>query len=211
MNQLTPTEKEAILTFYPPNNLYAEPNFTSRDEFPLFPEKPILKLLHHLTSNEILMACRAYYSVPFSMVTHTNVTIMPIDNTTQLRVVIDDCNYTYRFDYSNGGIAVYKNGDHIWPTESQNYLTQHYRNKRIAIRHYFDQGHWANGKTAIDLGLAVPNRDSLVNILMKEYNNDKELVKNWFYEKEIMYNVNLFDPKILDEKIAELKSAAIGS
>jgi len=171
--------------------------------------KPVLKVLHHLTSTEILQACRAYDSVPFGMATNKNTKIENIDNTTQKRITIEGCKYSYRFNYKTGAIAVHKDGHCIMPYDSQGFLTQHYYNEGIAIPLYFGPGHWANGKTAIELGIAVPSRYRLFDVLKEVFNGDKEQIALWVHEAEAYHKINLFEPNILDEKISELKNMIV--
>lgn len=193
MNQLTQEEVRIIFDYY---------SADSKDQL-------FLKVPHHLTNREILLACKAYDNVPLSMATHKNVTFKPIENTSQIRITIDDCNYSYRFDSSNGAIAVFKDGDFVWPRDTQLFLAQYYFKERIACPLFFTHGHWANGLTAIDLGIAVPSRDRLFDALKTAYNNDKDEIQKWFHEQVIYNNVNLFDLKTLDAKIAEVKDAII--
>lgn len=166
--------------------------------------KPVLEPVHHLTNSDILMACRAYDKLPFHYSRSSEITIAPIKDSTNKRIIVQHCPYVYQFNPQTGAISLYKNGDHIWAQESQLFLTQHYFEQRVAIPLYFGFGHWANGKTAIELGIAIPSRERLFDALNVKFNKDKAAVDLWIHEQEVYHNVNFFDLAVLDSKIAEL-------
>jgi hypothetical protein len=166
--------------------------------------KPVLKPVHHLTNSDILMACRAYDKLPFHYSKHSEITIAPVKDSTNKRIIMQHCPYTYLFDTHTGAISLYKDSHMVWSQESLLLLTQHYFQQAVAIPLYFGFGHWANGKTAIELGIAIPNRDKLFKALNKKFNNDRAAADLWLHEQETYHNVNFFDLAVLDSKIAEL-------
>lgn len=166
--------------------------------------KPVLKPVHHLTNSEILMACRAYDKLPFHYSRTSEITIAPVKDSPNKRVIIQHCPYVYIFNPLTGAVSLYKDSRKVWAQESELFLTQHYFQERVAIPLYFGFGHWANGKTAIELGIAIPTRIRLFEALDKKYNKDKEAAALWIHEQEVYHEVNFFDLATLDSKIAEV-------
>lgn len=165
--------------------------------------KLILRPVSHLSGNDILTACGVYDSTGTMYAKYKNIEFRRIENLSQ-RIVIQDTGFSYLFDCTTGAISLYNRGTHVWSADTQLYLAQWYFNNRVAIPLHFEPGHWANGKNAIELGIAVPSNKLLNELLLKMFNNDKGQVQEWYFDKKL-HGVNLFDLPTLNETIAELK------
>lgn len=177
--------------------------FCEKDAWDPCDVKLVLKQLKYITDNEIREACRLFDNSGFMFAAQLQI-IPKKDDPTIKRLVCDcgDFAYAYHFDITNGNIALFKNGIAITYTNKQTQLIQWYFKNFYAIPLHFDGGHWANGKTAIDLGIGVPDRQVLHNLLNEKFEMDKTEIGNWWLEHE---KFNFDDPKILDEMIVNLK------
>lgn len=163
--------------------------------------KLILKPVHHMTSDEIVRACRCYDNLGFMMIAGKNITLKEGHTPGIKKISIDGTPYSYRLDIDTGNIVMFKDGQTTWSRDRAGHLTQFYFHNNIAIPLYFDYGHWANGKTAIELGIAIPDRTLLNDSLNKKYDGDKTEIGNWWLENEKLDINNL---AVMDEVIKNL-------
>lgn len=178
--------------------------YCERVSWPTKEIKMVLTPLHHMTNRQIIEACYCFDAIGFYVGVAKNITVVPSNVPYQKRVTIADTEFTYRIDLHSGAIGVFKGGALQWSCDSQGALTQWYFNNNIAIPLYFESGHWANHKTAIDLGLAVPDRGLLHSLLEQKFNKDKSEIQQWIFDKKLT-KVNLFDLKTMDQEIEALK------
>lgn len=163
-----------------------------------------LRPLHHITNNEIIAACRLFDNSGFIGFDGRKFS-MEDNDPTMRRLVLHGTPYVYTLDLESGNAGCYKAGRPMVATNNQALLTQWYYEKTFAVPVYFEQGHWANGKTPFELGIAQPSRGLLFELLEKRFNGDKEDISQWFFDHKLI-ETNLFDLPTLDNIIDELKN-----
>lgn len=192
-NILTSAEREMIIAMYPNFNAHIIHGSNS---------KITLKAIAHLTDVELLNACKAYDPLVFALAYRSNITIKEVEN--RKKIKIGDTGYSCLVDLSSGAISSYNKGTHLWPYDGGAiHLTQWYLRNSVAIPLYFESGHWANGKTAIELGVAVPDKYRLDEILKLVYNKDQEVIDEWYFDKKC-YGIDLNDLSVLNGLIEGL-------
>lgn len=99
-------------------------------------------------------------------------------------------------DTDNGDINIVRNGmrSHLGTSAyGFQWLIRNY----YAIPLFFGKGHWANGKTALQLGIAVPDIAPLKSALMQLYDNDTTLVVVHCRNLKLdIYNVDVYNEEL---------------
>lgn len=164
--------------------------------------KLVLNALHHLNSEQVLLACRAYNNIGFMYATHKNIEVRA--EGIYRRVYIQGCPFSYAFETEAGNVGVFKDGRQVFDGCSPTHLTQHYLIHNVAIPLYFGYGHKANGLTAIALGIAEPRLDFLNDLLLKKL-GDKQAVQEWYFDQKLHGN-DLTRIEMVDTFIKELSN-----
>lgn len=163
-----------------------------------------LKPLHHLDTNTMLMACRAYDNTGFMFATPKNIARIDDAENKRVKFLIADSCYSYTFSYETGNVGIYKSGIALFYSCNPAALIQFYLQNKVAIPLYFEEGHWANGKTAIDLGIAKPDHAYLKELLKEKFDGDVQAIDEWFFDQKLHGN-DLDNLEVLDNFINELK------
>ncbi len=172
-------------------------NFKVNCEFTSFEPhevKLVLTQLKHITDNDIYCACYACDNVPFIGTVPDEWQIKRENDV--IKVGHKAKMHRYQVDNHNGNVNVFVNERHSTLGCQANAIQYFYQNN-YALPLYFGARHWANGKTLLDLGNAVPNRKPLFEMLRhKHYMND-ELISDWvndkFYRRVDLGNLHVFN------------------
>jgi len=165
--------------------------------------KIVLKSLHHLFPTDIINACRTYDNTGLVAATGKNITVVP-EKERPISKVYTETNYSYVFDHETGRISLFNKGMEVSYNANPSLLIQWYRRNSVAIPVYFEEGHWGNGKTPFELGVAEPCLDLLQFELDRVYHKDKEKINLWFFDAKLL-DKDLRKLHVVDELIAELK------
>lgn len=166
--------------------------------------KLILKQIRHIDHQDIIDITRLYDNTGWLGAYGKTFTILPkMDEPDILRVLIGGWPYSYTLDKRTGSISMYKDGRPFPASDNQLLVTQAYCDLNYAVPLYFGVGHWANNKTAFDLGIAIPDRQVLNDLLNKKFEGDKTEIGNWWLENE---KLNINDLTVMDEVIERLKA-----
>lgn len=183
-NLLTPEETTRIYSWY---------NTSVSD-------KLFLKPLNHISDNDILMACYARESFPFGNCTKKDWVIERENDIA--KVSSRKSQYTYQLNLTNGNVHLFNQGK---PSKlgEQVFVVQFLYGCRYALPCYFCPTHPANGKTPLDLGIAVPDTTLLDDLLKHKYNRDVRAIQDWYFDIKLN-EVNLDDISVYNQVINDL-------
>lgn len=225
MNKLTDLEIVKVFSLYPecptlifdsnppvPDKvegiIYRLPQiYCEHVSWPPITVKLVLKQLKYMPNQDILFAAKTYDNTGFVGTTGKTIQIPPKENEPIIRQIMfgPDWPFMYNVNLETGSITMFREGRAFGASDTQLLLTQFYLKNNYAIPLYFEPGHWANGKTAIDLGIAVPDRWLLFKLLHQKFASNED-IRTWIFEREKLLRKSFFDPKNLDEAINELQN-----
>jgi hypothetical protein len=167
---------------------------------PRLGDKLILKQLQYMPDSDIYNLCDCYDSVPFvgSRPEHWSIK----RDGCEIKVLNKVKEMGYIIDTHNGDVNILRNGmrSHLG---TAGYAFQFHLQHYYAFPLKFGRGHWANGKTPFQLGIAVPNRTPLKRALMQLYDNDETLVNDYLNDK-LFRDIDLYDVNIFDAELTEI-------
>lgn len=185
INQLTPEEISRVYAFYNwPPGVKLELH-----QVKLMPDKDVFDL------------CSEYCREPFKGTRPEQWTILREDG--EIKVTHKDKLDAYIIDIADGSVNMLKNGmrSHLG---DQPYVLQFHMKRRYAFPLYFERGHWANGKNALQLGIAIPDRSPLIQALKKLHDNDETLINDYFSDK-LFCGIELTQLEYFDKELTEIK------
>lgn len=187
MQELTPEERQAILNWHP-NALPTEDN------------RCILKLIKYMTDIEIYMVCYRAWSEPFTkglwLIEREHDIIF-------VRKPKDEI--AYHINTNTGNVHAYFDG-RLTPETNNINVTLFYMKHNIAFPVFFEKGHWANGKMPFELGVAIPDKQHLMDALNILYNKDQSQIDQWFFDKKL-YNIDLTDIKVFEKELTQINNS----
>lgn len=166
----------------------------------------ILKHIKYMPDSDVYMLCNWYDDGPFEGT-------MPKDwrierDNVEVKVFCQRKGLGYIIDIHNGDVNLQRNGmrSHLGTAA---YAFQFYRAYNYAFPIYLERGHWANRKMPFELGIAVPDRQSLYDALKVLFDHDDALTKQWFFDKELA-GVDLNDWNVFDEELTKVNKLLTG-
>lgn len=175
--------------------------------FALYPsDTKFLKPFHHMSTEDVLEACIFYDKTGSIGAMGKTISVIPKQNEPMIRQVIFGAEwpFMYNLDLRTGAITLFRQGRPFNSSHKQLLLSQWYCHRYFAIPLYFGDGHWANTKTALELGIAVPDRGLLEKLLNKKFKGDQDEIEAWYFDKRLL-GVDLDKLETMDQVIAELK------
>lgn len=162
-----------------------------------------LKPIHHISDQDLYNLTRLYDNTGWLGANGKTFSILPKTDEPLIKIIdIGGWPYSYRVDLRSGSVTMYKEGRAFSASDNQLLIAQWYHDNNFATPLYFGKNHWANGKTAIELDVAIPDRRILFDLLNKKFDNDKTEIGNWWLENEKLDINNL---TVMDEVIDALK------
>jgi hypothetical protein len=153
----------------------------------------------YMTKNDAGMLCFAADPSPFQMLKSRDWNIEYKVDRIELRgsifayhIMLDTCNVHL---YQSGRLTTMANNGNVF---------QYYHENNYAYPIYFNKGHWANGKTPFELGIAVPDKQPLRDALMRLHDNNITLVQDYFFDKELL-NIDLTKLSTYEQELTEIK------
>lgn len=186
-NELTPEERAWVLGLYP--------------GCPIVSDRLVLNQLQYMPNKDVHMLCYWYDNVPFQGTANQDWTIKR-DSTT-IKVYHKSKGTHYIIDNHNGDVNILR-GETRSNLGCTGYGFQFLMKHYYAFPLFFGKGHWASGKNAFQLCLAVPNRAPLMELLKKLYDNDETLINDYFSEKK-WHNLDLQDIDIFNAEIKAIE------
>jgi len=187
-NKLTPEEKAYIYQYYH----LCPVNKTG---------KLILTPLRYMNDKDVAMLCYWLDNVPFHGTAQSEWVIKRESD----RIILSHKKkqHSYHIDTGNGNIKIFNQGK-LSNLGVDVFAMQFYMRNYYDFPVFFEPKHWANGKTALQLGVAVPNKEPLDQLLYKVFSNNKELIADWKNEKYFT-GVDLNNVYTYNEVYDELK------
>lgn len=166
--------------------------------------KLLLKDIKHISTADLLMLCYWVSSEPFVTSKKAEFNVEYRDQTIVVRCGI----YAYHVYTDSGNVHFYIDSRVATIGNNANaflfYMKYYY-----AFPMFFEKGHWANHKTPLQLGIAVPDITTLTSALMELHNNNLPLVQEYYFDRKL-YKVNLYDPEIFDSELSAIKRQLLG-
>lgn len=182
---LTDDERDYIVEFYYPR--------------PVLDGKLSLKQVKHMTDGEIYMLCYWVEREPFARHKQSECTIEREFDTIVFKAGI----HAYHIDINTCNVSVYLDGRKSTEGNNGNAF-QYYRKYKYAFPLMLEKGHWANRKTQLQLGLAIPDLQPINDALNQLYDNDKNLIEQWFSDKKY-WDIDLENIDVFETQLAEIK------
>lgn len=161
--------------------------------------KLILKQVKHMTENELFLLCYWVNPEPFARYKNAEWVVEREFDIIKVKagqfafhVLLDTCNVHLYLDRR------------LTPNSNNGNTVLFYFKRNYAFPLFIDRGHWANGKTLFQLGLAVPDPAPLKQALLVAYDNDKQRVQDWFIDKQL-HEVDLTNYEIFEQELFEAK------
>jgi hypothetical protein len=168
--------------------------------------KLVLKQLKYMVDADIYMLCYWYDSVPFQ---GTLPNEWKIEKDGYMRKVFHKKKgHTYIFDTLSGDVNIQREGmrSHLG---TATYAVQFHMKHHYALPIFFGPGHWANGKTPFQLGIAVPDRQPIRDALMNLYDNNITLVDDYFFDRRL-HNIDLTNLEVFETELIEINKQING-
>lgn len=184
-NELTPEEIAWVHSMY-----YA---------CPTDPEgKLILNQIQHMPNEGIYTLCYWVDSAPF---VRSKVGKWSLERSQEKIVVRSDI-YSYHIIIDTGNVHVYIDGRLTTTSNNGNAIQFHMKHYN-AFPVFFEEGHWANGRNAFQLGMAVPNMQPIHDALGRLFDKDKALAQQWLFDKKLD-NIDFNDVQVYNNELTEI-------
>lgn len=190
---LTEEEKKRVLMYFPG----CQPKLVNNQY------KIELMPLRYMPKQHAHMLCYWCDNLPFYGTTPDEWVIERQSDT--IKVKLRRKHHSYNIDIDNGNVLIFNNtalsnlGTHVYPM--QFYMLHYY-----AFPIFFEPTHWGNNKNPFQLGIAVPNRQPLVDLLMTIHQQDEHAVDEWFFDKELC-GIDINDIDVYNKLFDELSIA----
>lgn len=188
INTLTPEERAWVMNLYSGCAISGD-----RLSFRL-----ILNQIQHMPDADVFMLCYWVDSTPFVRVKQDKWRIERGYDTIEVRGDI----YAYHIVINTGNVHVYVDGRLI-ATAHNGYAVQFHMKHYYAFPIFFEKGHWANGKNAFQLGLAVPNMQPIYDTLLRLFDQDEEAAEGWLFDKRL-HGVDLNSWEVYNNELIEI-------
>lgn len=186
---LTPEEKAWIYSLYPDCPLYGDQ----------LSHKLVLNQLKHMPDKDVYMLCSWVDSLPFARIKQEKWQIERGYDTIELRADI----HSYHIIVDTGNVHLYLDG-RLTTEGNCGYAIQFYMKHFYAFPLFFEKGHWANGKNALQLGVAVPDMAPILTALRQLFDKDEDLVKEYLFDKKL-HNIDYNNLEVFDRELTEIK------
>lgn len=162
--------------------------------------KAVLKIIKYMNNADIYMLCYWYDSVPFQGTIPNDWKIER--EGLEIKVFNKTKGHSYIIDTHNGDVNILRGGmrSHLGTAV---YATQFLMEYYYAFPLFYGPGHWGNGKTPFQLGLAIPDPQPLYDALNILYDKDESFVTQWFFDKKL-HKVDLTDINIFEQELTTI-------
>lgn len=189
-NKLTPEEKAYIYGLYPGCPIQGD----------MLSHKLKLKQIKHMPDNDLFMLCRDVDSLPFGRIKQEKWRIEKSFDT----IVVKADLHSYHIDVNNGNVHLYLDGR--LSTEGKFvYTLQFYMNNYYAFPLLFHKGHWARGKNALQLGIAVPDMAPIDEALDILFEKDASLAQLYLHERKEFFKVDYNNIEVFEQELEDIK------
>lgn len=186
-NELTPEEIAWVHSMY-----YACPKDAEG--------RLIMNQLKYMPDSHVYLICDWYDDTPF-VGTKKSDWIIKREGF-EIKVTNKAKGQGYIIDTHNGDVNILRNGmrSHLG---TAGYAFQFHMKHYYAVPLLFERGHWANRKTALELGIAVPDRKPLMDALKILFENNDTLIKEHLGNK-LLCGIDLNNVEVYSNELTEI-------